>query len=68
VKRFWSKKEVDEDGRTVRTEIRLEPENPEFEPIILTPEDEADVQVLAVFEEVLPVPEGRGSATGSPAS
>lgn len=67
VKRFWSKKEHDKDGRITRTEIRLEPENSDFEPIILTPKDEADVQVLAVFEEVLTLPEALDSGTGTPA-
>lgn len=46
----------DEDGRLLRAEIRLEPENRDFEPIILMPEDDADVQVLAVFQEVLVAP------------
>lgn len=67
VKRFWSKKEHDRDGRITRSEIRLEPENSDFDPIILTPEDEADVQVLAVFEEVLNLPEALDSDTGMPA-
>jgi SOS-response transcriptional repressor LexA len=53
VKRFWSKKQYDEDGRIIRTEIRLESENTDFDPILLTPQEEADVQVLAVFQEVL---------------
>jgi type III restriction enzyme len=67
VKRFWSKKEYDADGRITRTEIRLEPENPDFQSIVLTPDDDADVQVLAVFEEVLIAPEDVGAGTGTPA-
>jgi SOS-response transcriptional repressor LexA len=67
VKRFWSKKEYDADGRITRTEIRLEPENPDFQSIVLTPDDDSDVQVLAVFEEVLTPPEDVGAGTGTPA-
>ena len=67
VKRFWSRKEYEKDGRVVRTEIRLEPENRDFETIVLTPEEAADVQVLAVFEEVLMRPEEVESGTGTPA-
>ena len=67
VKRFWSKKEHGKDGRVTRTEIRLEPENPAFQPIILTPKEDADVQLLAVFEEVLTLPGALGSDIGAPA-
>jgi type III restriction enzyme len=67
VKRFWSTREFDEDGRLLRAEIRLEPENRDFDPIILTPEDDADVQVLAVFQEVLATPGEAGLEVGTPA-
>jgi SOS-response transcriptional repressor LexA len=65
VKRFWSEKEYDDDGRVVRTEIRLEPVNSDFDPIILTPSDEIDVQVLAVFEEILTLPDQAADASSS---
>lgn len=67
VRRFWSKREAGDDGRTVKTEIRLEPENPDFDPIVLTPEDDADVQVLAVFLEVLPMPHAAAPGAAEPA-
>jgi SOS-response transcriptional repressor LexA len=68
VKRFWSRKQHDEDGRVIRSEIRLVPENPDFKTIVLEPSHEADVQVLAVFLEVLHRPGELDRATGRPAS
>jgi type III restriction enzyme len=67
VKRFWSKKEYDQDEGVTRIEIRLEPENPDFEAIVLTPEDESDVQVLAIFDRVLDEAPGNTVDQGSSA-
>ena len=52
VKRYLSEKTVSEDG-WLHTRIELRPENPNFEPIILTQSDEGDLQVVAEFVEVL---------------
>ena len=52
VKRYRSEKATDEDGwRHVR--VVLAPDNAEYEPIVLTPEDEGTVAVVAELVEVL---------------
>ena len=63
VRRFRSEKELDEDGHVIRTEIRLESENPSQDDIVLRPEDDYDVQVLAVFEQVLKPPTAEAEAS-----
>lgn len=52
VKRYESEKRV-EDGALVHARITLRADNPAFEPILLTPEDEGQVQVVAEMVEVL---------------
>jgi type I restriction enzyme, R subunit len=49
VKRYESEKAKAEDGTWHHTKITLTPENPAFQPIVLTPEDEDDVKVVAEF-------------------
>jgi len=52
VKRYESEKSEGESGwRHIR--ITLNPENPEFDPIVLRAEDESEVAVIAEFVEVL---------------
>ncbi|HED64647.1 MAG TPA: hypothetical protein ENJ09_03725 [Planctomycetes bacterium] len=52
VKRYTSEKTDNEDGwRHVR--ITLEPSNPAFEPIVMTGDEEGDVDVIAELLEVL---------------
>jgi SOS-response transcriptional repressor LexA len=53
VKRYRSKKLVQEDGTWQHDEIRLEPLNQAFEPIVLTPKEEGDVMVVAEFIKAL---------------
>ena len=53
VKRYKSEK-VQEEGDLWRHEkIALEPNNPDFEPIVLTSVDEGELQVIAELLEVL---------------
>ena len=52
VKRYASEK-VQADGSWRHTRITLKPNNPVFEPIVLTGEDEGDLQVVAELIEVL---------------
>jgi len=52
VKRYRRKNIVDSDGHD-RDEIHLEPENPEFEPIVLRPHNSDEVRVVAELVEVL---------------
>ena len=49
VKRYSSIKVAVSDGGWKHSEIRLEPLNADFEPIILAPESEYDVQIIAVM-------------------
>ena len=59
VKRYRSEKAADEDGwRHVR--VVLAPDNAEYEPIVLTPEDEGSVAVVAELVEVLGDPSESG--------
>jgi SOS-response transcriptional repressor LexA len=53
VKRYESEKITEPDGAWHHSKINLLPNNPEFEPIILTSEDEGSVQVVAEVVEVL---------------
>ena len=52
VKRYRSKKTEDENGWRY-VEIRLEPLNTDFNPIILTTDDEAGIEVMAELVEVI---------------
>ncbi|MCL5966114.1 MAG: S24 family peptidase [Deltaproteobacteria bacterium] len=53
VKRYKSEKESDGMGSWRHTEIRLLPENPEFEPIVLKEVRDHEVRVVAELVEVL---------------
>jgi SOS-response transcriptional repressor LexA len=53
VKRYKSTKVSDGEGGWKHVEIRLEPDNKDFEPIVLTPKDEDEVRVVADWVEVL---------------
>lgn len=53
VKRYRSEKESDGSGSWRHTEIRLLPENPQFEPIILRGVRDDEVHVVAELLEVL---------------
>ena len=53
VKRYQSEKVTSEDGTWRHVKIILKPNNPDFEPIELTCEDEGSVQVVAELLEVL---------------
>jgi SOS-response transcriptional repressor LexA len=53
VKRYSSEKAATEDGSWRHLKVTLKPNNPDFEPIVLTCEDEGSVQVVAELLEVL---------------
>ena len=53
VKRYESRKAASEEGGWRHVKIILKPDNPDFQPIELTCEDEGSVQVVAEFLEVL---------------
>jgi SOS-response transcriptional repressor LexA len=53
VKRYESEKEGDGTGGWRHTEIRLQPENPEFHPIILRDVRDDEFPVIAEVVEVL---------------
>jgi ATP-dependent helicase YprA (DUF1998 family)/SOS-response transcriptional repressor LexA len=53
VKRYRSDKKEEPDGSWRHSKIRLEPENPEYSPIILEASSEDEVSVIAEFIEVL---------------
>lgn len=53
VKRYRSEKAATEDGDWEHTRIVLEPLNPDFGPIVLTPADEGEVQAIAELVTVL---------------
>lgn len=53
VKRYHSSKEVDEQGNWQHSEIRLEPLNPDFKPIVLRDVAEDELRVVAEVVEVL---------------
>jgi len=49
VKMYRSEKSPSVEGEWKHTTITLEPQNPEFQPIILEPEDEGAIQVIAEY-------------------
>ena len=53
VKRYESEKVTAEDGTWRHFKITLKPSNPDFKAIVLTCEDEGDVQVIAEMLEVV---------------
>ena len=53
VKVFSSRKTARTDGEWEHTQIVLEPLNPEFDPIVLTQDDEAEVRVIAELAAVV---------------
>jgi len=53
VKRYESEKATDRDGTWRHVQIRLKPLNPAFAEIVLTPEDEGNVGVIAEFVAAL---------------
>jgi len=53
VKRYESEKTVAGDGTWRHVKIQLKPKNKDFEPIILTSEDEGSIEVVAELLEVL---------------
>lgn len=53
IKRYRSEKAKSGDGTWLHTRITLHPENPAFQPITLTPDDEGEVKVIAEFLEAL---------------
>jgi SOS-response transcriptional repressor LexA len=53
VKRYESEIVTAPDGTWRHAEVRLRPANPEFVPIVLTPESEGDVRPVAELIEVL---------------
>ncbi|MCL6550292.1 MAG: HsdR family type I site-specific deoxyribonuclease [Acidothermus cellulolyticus] len=53
VKRYQSRKAADAQGWR-HVEIRLEPQNPEFSPIVLREDAEGEIRVVAEFVDVLP--------------
>jgi hypothetical protein len=53
LKVYASEKEETSEGSWHHTKILLKPVNPGFEPIVLTPEDEEDVRVIAELHTVL---------------
>ncbi len=53
VKRYSSEKAATEDGSWRHLKVTLKPNNPDFEPIELTCEDEGSVQVVSELLEVL---------------
>lgn len=53
VKKYVSEKVTDREGGWRHAKVILTPLNPEFEPIVLTPEAEGDMQVIAEWLSVL---------------
>lgn len=53
IKRYKSTKVADDEGGWRHSEIRLEPDNKEFKPIVLKNSDEGEIQVIADFIKVL---------------
>ena len=53
VKVYESEKKAAEEGGWEHVQITLKPKNPEFEPIVLTPEEEGQVMVIAEFVSVI---------------
>ena len=53
VKRYHSEKAGDADGGWRHVSVTLKPLNPDYEPLVVAVEDEADIQVIAEVAEVL---------------
>jgi SOS-response transcriptional repressor LexA len=53
IMRYESEKVTGEDGTWRHVRVTLKPQNPEFEPIVLTSDDEGHVHVVAEFVEVV---------------
>jgi SOS-response transcriptional repressor LexA len=53
VKRYSSEKEVAEDGDWRHTRVVLSPLNPDYEPIVVSPDEAESIQILAEFITVL---------------
>lgn len=53
VKRYASEKEVVEDGDWRHTRVVLSPLNPDYEPIVVSPDEAEDMQIVAEFITVL---------------
>ncbi len=53
VKQYHSSKSISPDGKWQHKQITLKPFNPEYEPIILSPNDESDFRLIAEFLFVL---------------
>ena len=53
MKVYRSRKVPAEDGGWRHVEIKLEPLNPKYQPIVLTPTEENEVRILAEFVEVV---------------
>jgi phage repressor protein C with HTH and peptisase S24 domain len=58
VKQYHSEKAADAEQGWHHARIVLKPRNPAYEPIVLEPQDETEVQVIAEFVRVLGIPEG----------
>jgi hypothetical protein len=56
VKQYHSEKAADAEQGWCHNRIELKPRNPAYEPIILEPRDEPEVQVIAELVRVLGVP------------
>ena len=53
VKVYESEKRGDKDMEWQHVQITLKPLNPEYSPIVLTPEKEGDVRIIAEFVQVI---------------
>jgi len=53
LKRYRSEKTSDQSGKWKHTQITLEPLNPDYDPIILTPKSEGDVDIVAEYVTTL---------------
>jgi len=60
VKVYESEKRGSQEGEWAHTRITLRPRNPEFQPIILEPQDEGEVRVVAEFVQVVGTQVGDG--------
>ena len=53
VKRYTSEKEAVENGGWRHTRVVLSPLNPDYEPIVVSPDEAEDMQIVAEFITVL---------------
>jgi SOS-response transcriptional repressor LexA len=53
VKRYSSEKEATEDGNWRPTRVVLSPLNPDYEPIVVSPDEAESIEILAEFITVL---------------